>query len=307
MSESTDVVIGQLCLNHYVAMRKETFLFHKLRFLILFLSIIGVGDVAAQSITDSVFLVPEVVINASRNQHFRNDIKTEIFSRDELSAYEGESLSRFLKSNTALNIKAYGAGGASANVTLRGTSASHVQVNWNGFPINSVTLGSCDFSMIPAGGFDKVSIVYGASGALYGSGTFGGAVNLDSDLKAEHALNGSAQVSYQSLKTINGSASFLIGNNKVAWKVNAWGANSDNEFTYYDYIKQCRRKQTDGAWHDAGIIQNAVFKLSSSSSLEAGLWYEVKAYNIPSHIGSTSYEFQKDSTLKLILAYKKNC
>ncbi|MCE5347999.1 MAG: TonB-dependent receptor plug domain-containing protein [Bacteroidales bacterium] len=285
-------------------MRINVFLFLELSWLILIFSIIGGGDVVAQSITDSVFQVPDVVIRAPRSEHFRNDIKTDVFSGDELSEYAGESLSRFLTSNTALNIKTYGTGGSLASISLRGTSSSHVQVNWHGVPINSTTVGSFDFSIVPADGFDKVSVVYGASGALYGSGTFGGAINLDSNLKPGKALNGSAHVSYQSLKTINGSASFLIGNDKLVWRVNAWGANSDNEFTYYDYIKQCRRKQTDGDWHDAGIIQDAVLKLTPSSTLEAGLWYQFKANNIPSRIGSTSYESQKDSTFKLYLAYK---
>jgi len=284
-------------------MRINAFLFLGLSWLIL-LSVTWSADVAAQSITDTIFQVPDVVIRAPRSEHFRNDIKTDVYSRKELSEYSGESLGRFLTGNTALNIKSYGAGGSLSSLNLRGTSSSHVQVNWNGFPINSVTVGSFDFSMVPSDGFDKVSVVYGASGALYGSGTFGGAINLDNNLKTEKALNGSAQVNYQSLKTINGSASLLVGNNRLAWRINAWKAHSDNEFSYYDYIKQCQRKQTDGDWHDAGIIQDAVLKLSSSSTLEAGMWYQFKDNGIPSRIGSTSYESQKDSTLKLYLAYK---
>lgn len=287
-------------------MNIKTFKLTGLWFLMLSVAMIGSGDLAAQSITDSVFQVPAVVIRAPRYQHFRNDVKTEVFSGEQLSMYAGEPLHRFLSQNTALNIKSYGAGGALANVVLRGTSSSHVQVNWNGFPINSVTLGSFDFSMVPSGGFDRVSIVYGASGALYGSGTFGGAVNLDSDLKLEKSIKGSAQVSYESLKTLNGSSSFLVGNDKVVWKINAWGATSENEFTYYDYIRQSRRKQSDGEWNDAGFIQNAMFKISPSSTLEAGMWYQVKSYNIPSRIGSASYEHQKDSTLRLFVAYKTN-
>ena len=285
-------------------MRRKVFLFIKVTWLILIFSTTDSGEVVAQSITDTIYQIPDVVISASRRQHFKNDIKTDVFSQDELSPYAGESLGHFLTCNTALNVKAYGAGGV-ASVSLRGTSSSHVQVNWNGFPINSVTLGSADFSMIPVAGFDRVSVVYGAPGALYGSGTFGGAINLDSDLKPEKALNGSANVSYESLKTINGSASFHVGNNKLSWKVNAWGTFSENGFTYYDYIRQSKRKQTDGEWSDAGVIQQAILKLSSSSTLEAGMWYQVKTYNIPSRIGSTSYESQKDSTLKLFAAYKK--
>ena len=285
-------------------MRKSNSLFISTILMMLLIALAGIQPASGQSVTDTVFQIQDVVVSASRSQHFRDDIKTIAFSGEELSPYNGVSLGQFLMNNTSLNVKAYGAGGAATSISLRGTSASHVQVNWNGFPINSVTLGSCDFSMIPATGFNRISLVYGAPGALYGSGTFGGAVNLDSDLKTGKALNGTVHLSYNSLKTTSGSASFQIGSDKFAWKINIWGSDSDNEFTYFDYIRQSQREQTDGAWTDAGIIQYAVLKLGSST-IEAGMWYQTKSYNIPSRIGSTSYEFQKDSTLKLFAEYNK--
>ena len=261
-------------------------------------------NLVSQSLTDSIFHIPDVVIKASRFQHFRNDIKTDVFGKDELSSYAGESLGHLLISSTALNVRSYGTGGALADVSLRGSSTSQVQVNWNGFPINSVTLGSCDLSMIPAAGFDRVSVVYGAPGSLYGSGTFGGAINLDNDLKLGKTMTGSVSMGYESLKSVDGSASFNTGNNNLLWKASLWGASSENEFTYYDYIRQSDRKQTDGKWHDAGTIQQVIFRLSPTSTIEAGIWYQVKAYSIPSRIGSVSYEAQRDSTLKVFSAYK---
>ncbi len=270
----------------------------------ILLTIIGNDIAVAQSGNDTIIEVPDVVVTATRSQYFGNDIKTEVYTRNKTTDFAGESITRLLTSNSALNVKAYGAGGGLANITLRGSSASQVQVNWNGFPINSVTAGACDFSMVPASGFDRVSVVYGASGAVYGSGTFGGAVNLDNNLTPSETLSGSAHIGYQSLKTIDGSIFCKVGNGKAAWQLNCWGAASKNEFKYYDYINQYQRTQTDGDWHDIGTIQNAAFRLSPTSTLEVGFWYQVKAYNIPSHIGSTAYEYQKDSTLKLFAAYK---
>lgn len=287
-------------------MRIKASLFLKVLWLTSLLAVQSSVILRAQSITDTIFQIGDVVIKASRIQHFRNDIKTDVFTTEDLKPFTGESLGRFFMNNSAINIKTYGVGGALANVSLHGTSTSHVQVNWNGFPVNSVTLGSSDLSMVPVTGFDQVSIVYGAPGALYGSGTFGGAINLDNTLKPENAFSGSAAISYESLHTVSGSTSFQIGNSKLAWKINVWGNLSENEYTYYDYIRQSDRKQTDGDWHGAGIIQQAILKLSESSTLEAGLWYQIKHNNIPSRIGSTSFENQKDSTLKFFTAYKKS-
>ncbi|MGI6310596.1 MAG: TonB-dependent receptor plug domain-containing protein [Bacteroidales bacterium] len=262
------------------------------------------GITGAQSITDTLIYIPDVVVNASRTDYFRNDVKTDEFRDTILKQYTGESLVKLLSSQTALNIKAYGVGGGASSISIRGVSASQVQVNWNGFPINSVTLGSSDISMIPAAGFDRISLVYGASGALYGSGTFGGAVSLNSELSPERGISGSAFAGAQSLRALNGGFTFKAGTDRLAWKMFAWGTVSENEFTYYDYIRQTEHRQTDGDWNDYGMIHNLAFKLSQASLLEAGLWYQTKEYDIPSRIGSTSYEHQSDSTLKLYLGYR---
>ncbi|HVN56784.1 MAG TPA: TonB-dependent receptor plug domain-containing protein [Bacteroidales bacterium] len=273
--------------------------------LLLAVLLVSTTCITAQSLPDTTLAIPEVTINASRPDHFRSDIKTDIYTASDLKPFAGESLGRFLISNSSLNLKSYGAGGALTNLSLRGSATSQVQVNWNGFPINSVTVGSCDFSMIPASGFENVAVVYGAPGALYGSGTFGGAINLDNNLKLGKAFSFSAGLNFESLRTIEGSASVYTGNDKVSWKGSYWGALSANEFTYFDYIEQSRRRQTDGKWNDAGTIQQVIFRLSPTSTLETGLWYQVKDFNVPSRIGSVSYEAQKDSTLKLFTAYKK--
>ena len=262
------------------------------------------GITGAQSITDTLIYIPDVAVNASRTDYFRNDVKTEEFRDTILKQYTGESLVKLLSSQTALNIKAYGVGGGASSISIRGVSASQVQVNWNGFPINSVTLGSSDISMIPAAGFDRISLVYGASGALYGSGTFGGAVSLNSELSPERGISGSTFAGAQSLRALNGGFTFKAGTDRLAWKMFAWGTVSENEFTYYDYIRQTEHRQTDGDWNDYGMIHNLAFKLSPASLLEAGLWYQAKEYDIPSRIGSTSYEHQSDSTLKLYLGYR---
>ncbi|MBK7478658.1 MAG: TonB-dependent receptor [Bacteroidales bacterium] len=246
------------------------------------------GITGAQSITDTLIYIPDVVVNASRTDYFRNDVKTEEFRDTILKQYTGESLVKLLSSQTALNIKAYGVGGGASSISIRGVSASQVQVNWNGFPINSVTLGSSDISMIPAAGFDRISLVYGASGALYGSGTFGGAVSLNSELSPERGISGSAFAGVQSLRALNGGFTFKAGTDRLAWKMFAWGTVSENEFTYYDYIRQTEHRQTDGDWNDYGMIHNLAFKLSQASLLEAGLWYQTKEYDIPSRIGSTT-------------------
>jgi vitamin B12 transporter len=283
---------------------KYSYLFIVWMSLSFLFTLITNGEIFAQSLADTVIQLKDVEVSATRIQYFSNDVKTEVFNKDQLHDYAGESVIRMLYSSSAINIKAYGVGGALSNISLRGTSTNHVQVNWNGFPINSVTAGSCDFSMVPASGFNQVSVVYGASGTLYGSGTFGGAINLDNKLTLEKNLHVFTHAGYQSLKTADGSVSVAASNKNAAFQVNAWGAKSKNEFGYYDYIKQSDRTQTDGDWFDYGVILNTSLKLTNSSSLDLGFWRQVKSYDVPSQIGSTTYATQNDSTTKVYAGYK---
>jgi len=291
--------------NHFVEMHLKVINGIRLKQMLFLLWLSGNSMAVAQSITDTVFQVPAVVISAPRYQYFRENTRSDVFSGEELRLNAGESLGSFLSGHSALNIRSYGSGGGVTSVSLRGVSSNQVQVNWNGFPLNSVSLGQCDFSLIPAGGFDRISVIYGASGSLFGSGTFGGAINLESQMYPGEGTEGEVRISYQSLKSFSGSGFFRIGNQKAALKSILWGSNSANEFSYYDYIRQTRRKQTDGNWNDVGLIQQGVWSISPTSTLEASLWYQVKNYHIPSRIGSTSYEFQKDSVFNVFAAYKK--
>ena len=78
------------------------------------------GITGAQSITDTLIYIPDVVVNASRTDYFRNDVKTEEFRDTILKQYTGESLVKLLSSQTALNIKAYGVGGGASSISIRG-------------------------------------------------------------------------------------------------------------------------------------------------------------------------------------------
>ena len=80
---------------------------------------------------------------------------------------------------TALYLKNYGPGQLSS-ITLRGTSARHTAVLWNGFNINLPSLGEADFSLLPVSGTTQIEIQPGPAGATYGNGAVGGTVRLSS-------------------------------------------------------------------------------------------------------------------------------
>src|SRR5574344_761796 len=94
-----DATIVPTLLDHFVTMHFKLSSF-ELRWLPLLVATMGMNStVIAQSITDTVFQVPDVVVTAPRNQHFGNDIMTEVVTSEELDEYSGEPLGKFLASS----------------------------------------------------------------------------------------------------------------------------------------------------------------------------------------------------------------
>jgi vitamin B12 transporter len=71
-----------------------------------------------------------------------------------------------------------GSPGTVADVSIRGSTPAQALIMLDGVPVNDPTTGAFDISGIPTDGIDRVEVVRGAGGALYGSEAIGGVVNL---------------------------------------------------------------------------------------------------------------------------------
>ncbi|MEM9339997.1 MAG: TonB-dependent receptor [Bacteroidota bacterium] len=86
-----------------------------------------------------------------------------------------------LSEQSAIYFKEYG-NGQLATITLRGTSASHTNVLWNGLPVNSPTLGQTDFTVWPMFLVDQLAVQKGSGSSTFGSGAIGGSIILDNSV-----------------------------------------------------------------------------------------------------------------------------
>lgn len=260
-----------------------------------------------QSINDTI-RIDEVKIVSSRLEHLTSNSRKERIDAKKLRRFPNNTISEVLQQSSALNIKANGNAGAISTLSLRGTGANHTQVNWNGFPINSVTLGSSDLSALPAGSFDQVSLVYGASGTLFGSGTFGGALNLNTDPRlVGEGLHASLSTSVGSWESYSVAAKIGYSEECFSYSGTIWGKSSEGNFGYYDYIGQQDKKRNNADWYNYGTIQQVGYRLSKTDYIDIGLWYQFKDVNLPSIVGSIEpvEEAQTDSTFKAFVRYRK--
>ncbi len=94
-----------------------------------------------------------------------------------LSQMSHQNLGDVLANESSLFIKNYGPSNLSSS-SFRGGNAAQTSVLWNGFQLNNTLNGQVDFSLIPTGFHNDVTIQYGGSSALWGSGALGGAIFL---------------------------------------------------------------------------------------------------------------------------------
>jgi iron complex outermembrane receptor protein len=96
-----------------------------------------------------------------------------------LKRYQKQTLADLLAASGGVVLNQYAPGGLSS-ISVRGTSAAHTAVLWNGFNLQSIMNGQYDLQLLPLHAVDKVSLREGIAGARYGSGAIGGVLHLES-------------------------------------------------------------------------------------------------------------------------------
>ena len=257
------------------------------------------------SIEDTVKL-NEVAISANKLElyvpvrpSFSIDAKT-------LERNSYQSLSVLLSEETSIYIRNYGQGG-SAVISMRGLEPRHTQLSWNGFNINSASLGMSDASIIPLQSFNEFSFINGSNSTMAGNSSMGGVLLLQKNRptfrkRSELSIYGMAG----SFETYNTGIQALFATNHIESNTRIFINKSSNNFTFINTALKDNpeQKQINSELDDYGIVQDFAIKINNEHSLDVGLWYQVTDRNIPPIMtvpsGNAS---QKDSILRSYLKY----
>jgi len=124
--------------------------------------------------------VPEVVVTATRTEESVQDVPNSV------TVVQGEDIERgdiystadALRGTPGLDVTEFGSSGHSAFASIRGSAADQVQVLLDGVEVNSPTVGQFDFANLTTDNIDRIEILRGGGGSLYGSDAIGGVVNV---------------------------------------------------------------------------------------------------------------------------------
>lgn len=249
----------------------------------------------------------EVCIVQPRTVYYSDAFKVKTFGREDLASVSSRDAGQLLSSVSSIFVKSYGAPGNLTSLSFRGTLSNHTQVTWNGFPLNSPTTGDADLSLIPLIIADKISLVYGASGSLYGGGTFGGSVDLTSTFPSSQGFSSGISTEAGSYGSWFTAGNIGYSGKRVAVKSVFFTRNAENRYPYRDIYKygtpvlvlQHNQLRSYGMFHSVS------FAIGPSQQIQAGVWYQDRFKNLPAVMGSyiPSVATQKDSTLKVFLRY----
>jgi vitamin B12 transporter len=246
---------------------------------------------------DTIGLLAEVEVigyPALRSGTYQNGF---VIDSTTLRRYESTSISELLSQNTSIFIKSYGANSLST-ISMRGFSASHTAVLWNGMNINSGLNGLIDFNLISLSAIDQVSILNGTQGAAWGSGAIGGTI-LMNDVVRYNKNDISISLNKASFETFRAAVNSTISNKKLWSNTAASFAEGKYDYTYRDILQVSKpivHLQNNQA-KNFSFTQSVGVLMSPTTQLLTGLWFSNVDRAIPASISSKpSSAMQQDES-----------
>ncbi len=280
-----------------------------LLFFVIFL-LCSLTSAAVAGEPDTSILIQGVTVALPRSEQYREVHRVITLDTALVLSTGDESVGTLLQRMLPVTLMEYGGAGALTTLALRGVPAAQTQVNWNGFPLNSPTGGLADLSLLQAGMFEHISLIPGAPGSLYGSGTAGGALNLDNRPLWRRRFSLTAGAGGGSFGTWEGRLTAAGGAEKIQNNTSLFYRRARNDYPYRDDQRADAPivRAEHNTFSYAGIMHNTYARLRRDWLWQGGLWLQGKHKEIPAPMGSLkpATAMQRDSSLRLYNAITKH-
>ncbi len=246
----------------------------------------------------------EIQVIAPAYTRFAQGQKVISWEKEDLDFYQGRSLSALLEEQSPVFIRQYGAG-MLASPSLRGTSAGHTAIFWNGIPINSPSLGQSDLSILPLAAVDQVSLQLGSAGALLGNEAIGGTVQLESKPKFNQGLKLRLGQEVGSFGEFNTNLSAGFSNQKIATQTTFYRNFNENNFPFRNLSQPGTPevRQEHAQVQQLGFVQDLSWNFDPKNQFRTSLWYNKSNREIQPVMGSNTRDLQEDQSLRWVLDY----
>lgn len=220
-----------------------------------------------------------------------------------LRAMPATSLGDLLALTSTLNLRSYGPPGTLISGASRGLPADHLVVYWLGVPLNSPSLGMVDLSAIPTSLFGTPLIQSGNRLSHSQSGGAAGSIHLSHANNDQHAVGSS----YDNLANLRHWARMVFHPAEgLKLSTRYQRERAQNRFSYNDpfLFGNPERTQENNRFQRDALIQEASFTPNNKWLIEAGVWLQHSALDIPDIMGKMGHALahQRDSSVRATLA-----
>ncbi len=222
----------------------------------------------------------------------------------------GTSLAEVLQTQTPVFIKSYGPG-ALATISFRGTGASHTQVYFNGMPINGITHGVTDFSLLPVWFTDEVEVRHGLASLPDGSGGLGGGVVLHNVPDTAEGMDIKGYYEHGAFGRNGAGAIYRRSNGKSGMKTRFYILDAKNRFPYGEDPATGEKQIRNHAYvYQWGLMQEVWKQKNPGKRWSLNISYIENYRRIPpTLLQDATRQFQEDKNLRLVNRFvnrKKN-
>ncbi len=221
-----------------------------------------------------IYEMDEVVVTANRYPARLKDIAVAIMviEKEQIEALKPLTLTEVLHATAGLDFKDYGTPGGLASTAMRGIPAHGTLVLVDGQPLNYITNGIADLSVVEVNTIERIEIVKGPVSSIYGANALGAVVNIITErefLKPEIEMKVTSSTTTPDtlLQTSNVFAAIGIPapNTRLRWAgayTHSHGFRSNSDMTKYHIRSSVHHKRND-------------------LHLSASMLYDEKEYGIP--------------------------
>jgi len=101
-----------------------------------------------------------------------------VVTGEDLEALQAKTVLDALRYVPGLDVVQSGSRGTNTAIFIRGSESDHVLVLIDGVEVNSATLGAFNFAHLTTENIERIEVLRGAGGTLYGSQAIGGVINI---------------------------------------------------------------------------------------------------------------------------------
>ena len=178
---------------------------------------------------------PEVIVSATKTPIPVKEVTSsvEVISGEQMQQRKLRTVAEALRWAQGLAVFQSGGPGTVVDVRMRGGTPEQTLVLIDGAIVNSATLGSYDFAQLTSDNIERIEILRGSQGMMWGSDAMGGVINITTK-RGRETPNISAFAEYGSFATIREGAtvSGKKGAFDVAASLTRWDTSSFSAINY---------------------------------------------------------------------------